>query len=330
MKRNFLQRKGMSMQYRHLGESDMELSILGLGTWAMGSGGWAFAWGDQDEAASIRAIHHALELDINWIDTAAIYGLGLAEEVVGRALKQASRKPFLFTKCAMRWDEKGRISYSLKRDSVRQECEASLRRLQVDVIDLYQIHWPNPAEDIEEGWSAMAELQREGKVRYIGVSNFNVAQLERAAAIAPITSLQPPYSALDQDVATEILPWCQAHNVGVIAYSPMGSGLLTGAMTAERVAQMPKDDWRRRDNDFKEPRLARNLALAQLMGEIGQPHAVSTAAVALGWVLANGAVTGAIVGARSPEQVDGFIAGGDFRLAPEEYARINQFIAEHP
>ncbi len=320
----------MSMQYRHLGESDMELSILGLGTWAMGSGGWAFAWGDQDEAASIRAIHHALELDINWIDTAAIYGLGLAEEVVGRALKQASRKPFLFTKCAMRWDEKGRISYSLKRDSVRQECEASLRRLQVDVIDLYQIHWPNPAEDIEEGWSAMAELQREGKVRYIGVSNFNVAQLERAAAIAPITSLQPPYSALDQDVATEILPWCQAHNVGVIAYSPMGSGLLTGAMTAERVAQMPKDDWRRRDNDFKEPRLARNLALAQLMGEIGQPHAVSTAAVALGWVLANGAVTGAIVGARSPEQVDGFIAGGDFRLAPEEYARINQFIAEHP
>ncbi len=318
------------MEHRQLGNSDMQITVLGLGTWAMGSGAWEFAWGPQDEQASIRTIHHALDAGINWIDTAAIYGLGLSEEVVGRALKGTRDTPYVFTKCSMRWDDQRAIYHSLQRDSVRAECEASLRRLQRDVIDLYQIHWPNPDPDIEEGWAAMAELQREGKVRSIGVSNFNVAQMERATKIAPITSLQPPYSAVNTGVAQAILPWCQAHGIGVIAYSPMQAGLLTGAMTADRIANLPDDDWRKRDRNFQEPRLARNLELASLLGEIGQSHGVSPAAAALAWVLANGAVTGAIVGARAPEQVDGFIAGADFRLSPDEYARVNQYITAHP
>ena len=312
------------MEQRRLGNSDMQITALGLGTWAMGSGDWQFAWGPQDEQASIRSIHHALDLGINWIDTAAIYGLGLAEQVVGRALQQTDHRPFIFTKCSMRWDDERKIYRSLRRASIQEECENSLRRLGVDVIDLYQIHWPDPETELEEGWTAMAELQQAGKARFIGVSNFNVAQLERAQAIAPITSLQPPYSAIKTGVQDAILPWCQAHGVGVIVYSPMQAGLLTGAMSAERIRQLPKDDWRRRDTEFREPRLTHNLQLADLLTQIGQQHQVSTAAVALAWVLANAEVTGAIVGARSPEQVDGFIAGGDFRLSEAEYAQINQ------
>src|SRR5690349_3227035 len=243
------------MQKQRLGNSDMELTPVGVGAWAMGGGGWAFAWGAQDDNESIAAIHEALDRGVNWIDTAAVYGLGHSEEVVARALQGRSKRPYVFTKCERTWNEKREIGKSLKRDSIRRECEASLRRLKVDVIDLYQIHWPEPDEDIEEGWSAMAELQREGKARWIGVSNFNVEQLRRAQVIAPITSLQPPYSIISPEIEQSILSYTQANNIGVISYSPMKSGLLTGAMTRERIAAMPDDDFRRRTPNFQEPLL---------------------------------------------------------------------------
>src|SRR5947209_10912743 len=250
------------MQTRQLGRTDLNITPIGLGAWAMGGGNWASAWGPQDDGESIATIERAVELGINWIDTAAVYGLGDSEEVVGKALKNVSNRPYIFTKCERVWNDKGEIRGSLKEQSIRREVEASLRRLQIDVIDLYQIHWPNPDPDIEEGWSTMAQLKAEGKVRYIGVSNFNVEQMKRAMKIAPISSLQPPYSLVKPDVEKEILPFCQEHNIGVIVYSPMMSGLLTGRMTAERVANLPQDDWRRNDPEFKEPRLSRNLALA--------------------------------------------------------------------
>ena len=318
------------MQTKQLGNSDLKITPLGVGAWAMGGGDWAFGWGAQDDRESINAIRHALDRGINWIDTAAVYGLGHSEEVVAAALEGVSNRPYVFTKCERVWNEKREIGKSLKRDSIRAEVEASLRRLKVDVIDLYQIHWPEPDEDIEEGWTTMAELKAEGKVRFIGVSNFNVAQLERARKIAPITSLQPPYSAISPEIEDEILPYCQTHGIGVIVYSPMKSGLLTGAMTKERVAAMPEDDFRKRALNFLEPRLSRNLELAEVLKKIGAAHGKSAGEVAIAWTLRHPAVTAAIVGMRSPQQVDGVMGAAEFRLSEAEAAQIEKFRAEHP
>jgi aryl-alcohol dehydrogenase-like predicted oxidoreductase len=314
------------MQTKQLGNSDMHITPIGIGAWAMGGGGWAFAWGPQDDDESVAAIHAALDAGVNWVDTAAVYGLGHSEEVVARALKGRSRKPFVFTKCERVWNERREIGKSLKADSIRRELEASLRRLQLDAIDLYQIHWPEPEEDIEEGWTAMAQLQREGKVRWIGVSNFNVDHLRRAQAIAPITSLQPPYSMLAREIEETVLPYTQQHGIGVIVYSPMKSGLLSGAMTRERVAAMPADDWRRLTPHFQEPRLTRNLELAELLRAIGQRHGRTPGVVAIAWTLRHPAVTAAIVGMRSAKQVEGVIGAADFRLSPEEVQEIEAFL----
>src|SRR5579885_616045 len=315
------------MTKKRLGNSDMELTPIGIGAWAMGGGGWAFGWGPQDDAQSIAAIQAAVDRGVNWIDTAAIYGLGHSEEVVARALAGRSHRPYLFTKCALVWNEKREISRSLKADSVRRECEASLRRLKVDTIDLYQIHWPDPEADLEEGWQALAQLQKEGKVRWIGVSNFNVKQMERCRQIAPITSLQPPYSAISPEVENEILPYCQQHGIGVIVYSPMYSGLLTGAMTRERAAHLAADDWRRRNPNFQEPLLSRNLALVDRLRAIGRRHGRTPGEVAIAWTLAHPAVTGAIVGMRSARQVDGVLGAAEFRLSLAEEAEIEALLA---
>ncbi|HET8547691.1 MAG TPA: aldo/keto reductase [Bryobacteraceae bacterium] len=315
------------MHKRKLGNSDMQITPIGIGAWAMGGGGWAFAWGPQDDNESIAAIHAALDKGLNWIDTAAVYGLGHAEEVVGRALAGRAHRPYVFTKCERTWNDKGEIIRNLKRSSVKRECEDSLRRLRVDVIDLYQIHWPEPEQDIEEGWSALAELRREGKVRWIGVSNFSVAHMKRCAPIAPITSLQPPYSIISPEVEQEILPYCDANNIGVIVYSPMKSGLLSGAMTRERIATMPQDDFRRRTPAFNEPALTRNLQLAELLRDIGARHGRTAGEVAIAWTLRHPAVTGAIVGMRSAKQVGGVIGGAEFRLSAEEVGAIDRFMA---
>jgi aryl-alcohol dehydrogenase-like predicted oxidoreductase len=314
------------MQTKQLGNSDMHITPIGIGAWAMGGGGWAFAWGPQDDDESVAAIHAALDAGINWIDTAAVYGLGHSEEVVARALKGRSHKPFVFTKCERVWNERREIGKSLKADSIRREVEASLRRLQLDVIDLYQIHWPEPEEDIEEGWTAMAELQREGKVRWIGVSNFNVDHLRRAQAIAPITSLQPPYSILAREIEEAVLPYTQAHGIGVIVYSPMKSGLLSGGMTRARIAAMPADDFRRRTPHFQEPRLTRNLELAELLRSIGRRHDRMPGEVAIAWTLRHPAVAAAIVGMRSAKQVEGVIGAANFRLSGEEVQEIEAFL----
>jgi aryl-alcohol dehydrogenase-like predicted oxidoreductase len=318
------------MQTRPLGNSDLRLSPIGFGGWAAGGGNLEFAWGPQEDAESIAAIHRALDLGVNWIDTAAVYGLGHSEEIVGKALKGRASKPCVFTKCSLVWGSNRRISNSLKRDSLRRECEASLRRLQVDVIDLYQIHWPFPEGELEQGWEALAELKREGKVRYIGISNFDVNQIRRALKIAPVTSLQPPYSAVRRDAEREILPFCEEHGIGVIAYSPMQAGLLSGAMTRERVAGFAQDDWRRHNDAFKEPRLTRSLVLQSLLTDIGARHGLSAAAVAVAWTLRLGAVTAATVGARRPAQVDGFIGAMEFRLSKDEVDEIAAFCAHHP
>lgn len=259
-----------------------------------------------------------------------MYGLGHSEEVVARALQGQSQQPYIFTKCSLVWDEQREVSSSLKAASIRREIEASLRRLQRETIDLYQIHWPNPDPEIEEGWSTLAELQREGKVRWIAVSNFSVEQMQRAQQIAPVTSLQPPYSLINRDVEREILPYCQQQNIGVIVYSPMQSGLLTGAMTRERVANFPDDDWRRNNDEFQEPRLGRNLRLVELLREVGQAHDRSPGEVAIAWTLRHPAVTGAIVGARNARQVDGVVGAADLRLSADEIQRIAAFIEANP
>src|SRR2546423_5351037 len=260
------------MNTRQLGTSNLHITSIGFGAWAIGGSGWEFAWGAQDDRDSIAAIREALDAGINWIDTAAVYGLGHSEEVVARALEGVRDRPYVFTKCSMVWDEHRGIGHSLKADSLRRECEASLRRLRVDALDLYQIHWPNPDEDVEEGWATLAALKKEGKVRHIGVSNFDVAQMERAQAIAPITSLQPRYSLIHREVEEAILPFVAEENIGVIAYSPMASGLLTGAMTRERIASLPADDWRKRHPDFQEPQLSQNLKMGRLLRSIAHLH----------------------------------------------------------
>jgi aryl-alcohol dehydrogenase-like predicted oxidoreductase len=313
------------MRTRQLGKTDLFITPLGFGSWAVGGGGWEFGWGAQDDLKSIAAINRALDRGINWVDTAAVYGLGHSEEIVGRALKDRARRPYIFTKCSMVWDEKGNINHSLKRDSIRREVEDSLRRLQVEVIDLYQIHWPNPERDIEEGWSTLSDLKREGKVRYIGVSNFNVEQLQRVMDIDRVDTLQPPYSLIHPDAEDEILPFCEKNGIGVIVYSPMMSGLLTGKMTRERIANFPDDDWRKNNPEFKEPRLSRNLALAELLKGIGRNHGLSAGEIALAWTLRLSAVTGAIVGGRSATQVDGVVGAGNFRLSEIEISEIDNF-----
>ena len=313
------------METRLLGNSDLQITPLGVGAWAMGGSGWAFAWGPQDDADSIAAIHAALDRGVNWIDTAAVYGLGHSENVVGRALKGRSRRPYVFTKCGLVWNDNREISRTLKGESIRRECEDSLRRLAVDVIDLYQIHWPDPDPEVEEGWSTLAQLKKEGKIRWIGVSNFNTSQLARAQAIAPITSLQPPYSILAPDIEADTLPYCGRHNIGVIVYSPMKSGMLPGAMTRERIAAMPDDDFRKRTPNFKEPLLTRNLALVERLRDIGNRHGRSPGEVALAWALRRPEVTGAIVGVRSAKQVEGVIGAAGFRLSHPEISEINNF-----
>jgi aryl-alcohol dehydrogenase-like predicted oxidoreductase len=314
------------METRQLGNSNLHITPIGFGAWAIGGGGWEFGWGGQDDRDSIAAIREALDAGVNWIDTAAVYGLGHSEEIVARALEGVHPRPYVFTKCSMVWDERGRIRHRLNAESIRRECLASLRRLRVDALDLYQIHWPDPDEDIEEGWTTLADLQREGKVRNIGVSNFNVAQMKRAQAIAPIASLQPRYSLLHREVEPEVLPFAARENIGVIAYSPMASGLLTGAMTPERIAELPADDWRRRHSDFREPRLSTSLKLVRLLRAIGHRHARSPAEVAIAWVLRNPAVTAAIVGARRPDQVRGVVGAADLHISRGESAWIQAFL----
>jgi aryl-alcohol dehydrogenase-like predicted oxidoreductase len=315
------------MEKKKLGNSDMELTPTGFGAWAIGGGDWQFAWGPQDDNDSIAAIHKALDLGINWIDTAAVYGLGHSEEVVARALKTAPQKPYVFTKCGLVWNEKREVTNDLKQ--VRRECEDSLRRLGVEAVDLYQMHWPKPDEELEEAWGVMADLRKEGKVRWIGVSNFSVSQMERAMKIAPITSNQPPYSMLNRAVEAEVLQFCQKSGIGVINYAPMHSGLLTGAMTKERVANFPKDDFRRNAKNYQEPLLSRNLAVADFIGRIGKRHGVSAGVVAIAWTLHNPAVTAAIVGGRNPKQVEGIVPAATFRLSEEEFAEIQAYLAEH-
>ena len=318
------------MQTRKLGNSNLNITPVGYGAWAVGGSGWQFAWGSQDDSDSIAAIHRALELGVNWIDTAAVYGLGHSEEVVGRALKSwQGARPYVFTKCGLRWDAKGQVEKVLSAGSIRREAEDSLRRLAVDAIDLYQIHWPPDPDSpaLEEGWSTLADLKREGKVRWIGVSNFNVAQLKRAQAIAPVTSLQPPYSLIHREVEEDILPYC-LQGIGVIVYSPMASGLLTGAMTRERAARLPQDDWRRSHPDFTDPNLSRNLELVDPLREIANRHNRTVGGVAIAWTLRNPAVTGAIVGARNAKQAEGVMRAGDLQLNDKEVNEIEDFFAE--
>ncbi len=318
------------MQTRTLGTTGFDITTIGFGAWAIGGGGWEFGWGPQDDAASVAAIHRALDHGINWIDTAAVYGLGHSEEIVAKALKGISDRPYVFTKCERAWGPDRKIFGCLKRDSIRSECEASLRRLQVDVIDLYQIHWPEPDEDIEEGWQTVLDLQKEGKIRFAGVSNFNVAQLERASKLGPVGSLQPPYSLVRPQVGEEILPWCLAHGVGTIVYAPMMSGLLSGTFSHERMNSLPEDDWRRKSAEFREPRLSRNLRLADLLAAIGKRHGASAGEVAIAWTLSNPAVTAAIVGARSAAQVDGVVGAAGLRLDAEDFSALGNFLAQNP
>ena len=312
------------METKTLGNSDLRITPIGFGAWAIG-GDWEFGWGPQDDGQSVAAIHRALELGMNWIDTAAAYGLGHSEEVVARALQGwRGQRPYVFTKCGRIWNAQGKVDYSLRRDSIRRECEASLRRLKTDLIDLYQIHWP--AEDLNEtieGWTTLLALQMEGKVRWVGLCNASVEEMEKLQSVAHITSLQPPYSLIRRGVETAQLPWCQKENVGVIVYSPMASGLLTGKMTRERISALPKTDWRTRNDQFKEPNLSENLKLVDRLRTVGTQHGRSPGEVAIAWTLRNPAVTGAIVGARNPKQVDGIIGAMDFRLTTSEIEEID-------
>ncbi len=311
------------MQTRPLGNSDLKITSIGIGTWAIGGPDGNWNWGPQDDQDSISAIHRAVELGINWIDTAPAYGKGHSEEMVGRALKGLSKKPYIFTKNSLAWGKDKVIVNCLKADSIRRECENSLARLGVEALDLWQIHWPNPTGDIEEGWTEMAKLQKAGKVRWIGVSNFSASQMKRAQAIAPVTSLQPPYSAIRRDIENEILPFCAQENIGVIAYSPMQAGLLSGRMTTERIKNLSPSDWRRQDDNFQEPRLKKNLALQDAFGRIASRHGHSAGVAALAWVLRRNEVTGAIAGVRNAKQVEELAPALDFRLSQAELVEIN-------
>jgi aryl-alcohol dehydrogenase-like predicted oxidoreductase len=297
-----------------LGGTGLEISRVGFGAWAIGGAEYDWGWGEQDDEQSIATIHRALELGVNWIDTAAQYGFGHSEEVVGRAIAGLDERPLVFTKGGQPEGPNRTTLQTLRRDSLRRECEASLRRLGVEAIDLYQIHFPIPDEELEEGWTTLAELKDEGLVRHIGASNFSVGQLRRAQSIAPVEALQPPYSLLDREVEDEILPFCEREGIGVIVYSPMASGMLTGKMTRERIEGLPDDDWRRRSERFREPQLSRSLELVERLKRIGERHGASPGAVAVAWTLRNPAVDGAIVGFRRPDQVEPILAAADLEL----------------
>jgi aryl-alcohol dehydrogenase-like predicted oxidoreductase len=305
-----------------LGATGLQITRMGLGAWAIGGGGWEFGWGPQEDDESIAAIHHALDQGFNWIDTAAAYGFGRSEEIVGRAVQGLSQRPYLFTKCSLLEGPGRRVEHSLKHDSIQREAEASLERLGVDAIDLYQIHWPNPEPDIEEGWSALAELKEQGLVRHIGVSNFSADQLRRIQSIAPVETLQPQYSLIERDVEPELLPFAEREGIGVIVYSPMGSGLLTGKMTAQRIANLADDDWRKRDARFQEPQLSRHLALVERLGAVAERYDTTPGAIAVAWTLRHPAVDGAIVGFRRPDQVDGVIAAASLELTDDDVREI--------
>jgi aryl-alcohol dehydrogenase-like predicted oxidoreductase len=315
------------MQQTHLkttelGNTGLEITRVGFGAWAIGGGGWEFGWGPQEDDESIAAIHRSLELGLNWIDTAAGYGFGHSEEVVGRALQGLDERPYVFTKASLVPGPDGRVLNNLKRDSILREAEASLKRLNVEAIDLYQIHWPIPKVDIEEGWSAFAELKEQGLVRHIGVSNFDVDQLKRIQSIAPVETLQPPYSLITREVEDEILPYTDREDIGVIAYSPMGSGLLTGAMTRERIDGLPENDWRKHDERFQEPQLSRHLAVVERLKIVAARRDTTPGAVAIAWTLNHPAVDGAIVGFRRPTQVDDLIDAAGLELSDADIAEI--------
>jgi aryl-alcohol dehydrogenase-like predicted oxidoreductase len=307
---------------RELGSTGLGITRVGFGAWAIGGGEWEFGWGPQDDDESIAAIHRALELGVNWIDTAAAYGFGRSEEVVGRALEGLANRPYVFTKCSLLEGPGRTVAHSLKRDSIRREAETSLARLKVDAIDLYQIHWPDPEEDIEEGWAAMKELKDEGLVRHIGVSNFSAEQMRRVQSIAPVETLQPPYALIGRDVEPEVLPFAEREGIGVIVYSPMGSGLLTGKMTRERIDGMADDDWRKQDARFREPQLSDHLATAARVGAVADRLGVSPGAVAIAWTLRNPAVDAAIVGMRRPDQVDELLAAAALELSDADAAEL--------
>jgi aryl-alcohol dehydrogenase-like predicted oxidoreductase len=322
----------MNLPQRSLGSSGVQITVTGFGAWAIGGGGWRYSWGPQDDDASIATMRHSLELGISWIDTAAVYGLGHSEEVIGRLLRELppSERPLVFTKCGLVWDERDPMAEPrrvLKPESIRKECEASLRRLGVQRIDLYQFHWPDQTgTPVEESWTEMVRLIEQGKVRMGGVSNFDVPLLERCEAIRHVDSLQPPFSLIRREAAEREIPWCAEHKTGVICYSPMHSGLLTDNFTAETVRRFAEDDWRRRSPEFQEPNLSRNLALRDALRPIAQRHGTTVSAIAVAWTIAWPGITGAIVGARSPKQVDGWIDAATLRLTPADLKEISAAI----
>jgi aryl-alcohol dehydrogenase-like predicted oxidoreductase len=316
------------MQTRQLGDTDLKLTTVGLGTWAIGGGGWEYGWGPQDDDDAVAAILAALGNGINWIDTAAVYGLGHSEELVGKALKQTSDRPFIATKCGLLWDQDGKIIYSLEGRSIRQECHASLERLGIDVIDLYQIHWPNPDEGIEQAWEEMAKLVEEGKIRHLGVSNFNIDQIKRAQEIHRVASLQPPYSMLHRQAEDGLLGHCAQNDIGVVAYSPMERGLLTGKFNQKRLAGLPPDDHRRRMPDFNEPQFTATLQLVDQLRPIAERNGRTLAQLAISWVLRRSEVTAAIVGARRPDQIAETATASDWSLAAEDIEEIEQLLTQ--
>ena len=317
------------MRTKKLGNTDLELTVLGLGTWAIGGSGWDYAWGPQNDKDSIEAILEALECGVNWIDTAAVYGLGHSEEIVGKAVKQWGKPVIVATKCGLLGDLDGHVRGCIKRESIMKEAEASLKRLQVDCIDLYQIHWPNPAPDIEEGFETLMELQRQGKIRYAGVSNFSSKQMEKISARGEIASLQPPYSMLNRYAENDLLPYCEKKNIGVICYSPMQNGLLSGKMTRQRVEDMPADDWRKTKNDlFQEPQLSQVLDLVERLRKFADMRGKTVAQAALSWVLRRSEVTAAIVGARKKGQMAELAAASEWILTPEETEAMEGLLSE--
>jgi len=324
----------MSLPTRPLGSSGLQITKVGFGAWALGGGGWSFGWGPQDDALSIAAMRRALELGVNWVDTAAVYGLGHSEEVVGRLLHElpTGQRPLVFTKCGLQWDANNPMQVArrvLTPESIRRECEASLRRLRVERIDLYQFHWPDAVgTPVEDSWGAMLKLMEEGKIRKAGVSNFNVELLERCEAVRHVDSLQPPFSLINRAAGEQLLPWCRSHNTGLICYSPMQSGILTESFSADRVARLASDDWRRRGPEFQEPNLSRNLALRDALRPIAGRHGVSAQVIAIAWALSWPGVSGAIVGARTSAQVDGWIQAASVQLTADDLAEISDAIAQ--
>jgi aryl-alcohol dehydrogenase-like predicted oxidoreductase len=314
------------MKTKKLGYSDLEITAIGFGTWAIGGGGWDYSWGKQDDDESIKTIHKAINSGINWIDTAPVYGLGHSEEVVGKAIKGMSEKPYIATKCARVWTKNQELGFDLSRNGIRTEVEQSLKRLQIEVIDLLQIHWNKPEKDIEEGWSAIAELIKEGKVRYGGVSNFTVKQLERIQAIHPVASLQPPYSMLVRNVEEELLPFCRKHNIGVVCYSPMYKGLLSGKFSKERMENLDPEDHRKRDPKFSSPEFDINLELVAGLEKIAKDAGYTVAQLAIAWTLRRPEVTAAIVGGRKSQQVEEVVAAGDWELSATEIDKVEDLL----